>query len=221
MRAGALSARNTISIIMSKRFQSILYPLVAIGCLISAAVFLFSCAEQPTQHTVGNLPPDTHLFLVMPDTTLPDTTASRQEVYWWGQDPDGELTYEDIVSYLMFDRRASGGSTLASHEEEGSTLGETAATGLSAGVSGLVSQALGLEVFEYRPGSGGLTQGELEVGTYVTDNLFVSIIQSMEEEETGQEVILEYQLLPWLRFRGTREAHGHSGFDLFFHWEWR
>ncbi len=148
-------------------------------------------------------------------------TKNHPEIELSGQDPDGELTYEDIVSYLMFGRRASGGSTLASHEEEGSTLGETAATGLSAGVSGLVSQALGLEVFEYRPGSGGLTQGELEVGTYVTDNLFVSIIQSMEEEETGQEVILEYQLLPWLRFQGTREAHGHSGFDLFFHWEWR
>ncbi|MBU1707425.1 translocation/assembly module TamB, partial [bacterium] len=148
-------------------------------------------------------------------------TKNHPEIELSGQDPDGELTYEDIVSYLMFGRRASGGSTLASQESESSTLGETAATGLSAGVSGLVSRTLGLDVFEYRPSSEGLTQGELEVGTYVTDNLFVSIIQSMEEAETGQEVILEYQLLPWLRLQGTREAHGHSGFDLFFHWEWR
>ena len=58
-------------------------------------LLVISCAEQPTQSPAGNLPPDTHLFLVMPDsTTLPDTTSSRQEVYWWGQDPDGE-----VVSY--------------------------------------------------------------------------------------------------------------------------
>lgn len=59
---------------------------------ILLAILVISCAEQPTQNPVGNLPPDTHLFLVMPDsTTLPDTTSSRQEVYWWGQDPDGEV----------------------------------------------------------------------------------------------------------------------------------
>jgi hypothetical protein len=59
---------------------------------IISIILVISCAEQPTQAPVGNLPPDTHLFLVMPDsTTLPDTTSSRQQLYWWGQDPDGEV----------------------------------------------------------------------------------------------------------------------------------
>jgi hypothetical protein len=59
-------------------------------------LLVLSCTDQPTQIPVSNEPPDTHLFLVMPDsTTLPDTTSSRQEIYWWGQDPDGE-----VVAYL-------------------------------------------------------------------------------------------------------------------------
>ena len=153
-------------------------------------------------------------------------TKNHPEIELSGCDADGELTSEDIVSYLTFGRRATlGGDMLSSGAEpaEAPALG-MAATGISAGVSRLVSQALRLEVFEYRPGQGGvagLTQGELEVGAYVTDNLFVSILQSMEEAQTGQEVILEYQLLPWLRLRGTRQTEGESGFDLFFQWEWR
>lgn len=153
-------------------------------------------------------------------------TKNHPEIELSGRDADGELSHEDIVSYLTLGRRAIGGSRLATSQEttEGSMLGRTAATGISSSVSGLVSKALGLDVFEFRPGSEGstgLSQGELEVGTYVTDNLFISIIQSMEEERTGQTVIIEYQFLPWLRVRGTREADNQSGFDLFFHWEWR
>jgi hypothetical protein len=68
------------------------YILFELLASLSSTILILSCAEQPTQNPVGNLPPDTHLFLVMPDsTTLPDTTSSRQEVYWWGQDPDGEV----------------------------------------------------------------------------------------------------------------------------------
>jgi autotransporter translocation and assembly factor TamB len=119
----------------------------------------------------------------------------------------------------------SGGQALS--DSKGSMkpeLGSSGARGISATVSQLVSQTLGLEVFEYRPGSkgiGGLTKGELEVGTYVTDNLFVTFVESMEEEQTGQKVILEYQFFPWLRLRGTRQTEGESGFDLLFQWQWR
>ncbi len=152
-------------------------------------------------------------------------TKNHPEIELSGQDADGELTSEDIVSYLTLGRRATGGATLSSgaRASEEPALG-MAASGISSGLSRVVSQALRLEVFEYRPGqgeAGGLTRGELEVGAYVTDNLFVSIVQSMEKEQTGQEVILEYQVLPWLRLRGTRQTEGESGFDLFFQWEWR
>jgi autotransporter translocation and assembly factor TamB len=154
-------------------------------------------------------------------------TKNHPEIELTGQDPDGELSHEDIISYLTLGRRASAAMELFSSgfsQQETPLLGTAAVTGISAGVSNLVSTALHLEVFEYRPGQtgvAGLTQGELEVGTYVTSNLFVSVTQSMEEKHTGQKVILEYQLLPWLRLRGTRQAEGQSAFDLFFQWEWR
>ncbi len=57
-----------------------------------------------------NLPPDTHLFLAFPEESVDtlvtdgdtsyvfhgvaDTTTSRQILYWWGEDPDG-----DVVAY--------------------------------------------------------------------------------------------------------------------------
>jgi autotransporter translocation and assembly factor TamB len=154
-------------------------------------------------------------------------TKNHPEVSLSGTDPDGELSNEDIISYLTLGRRATGGTEMYSsgaNTPETSTLGSAAVTGVSSGVSRLVSRALRLDVFEYRPGQGGvagLTQGELEVGAYVTSNLFVSVIHSMEEKQTGQKVVLEYQVLPWLRLRGTRQAEGQSGFDLFFQWEWR
>ncbi|MFH1009643.1 MAG: translocation/assembly module TamB domain-containing protein [bacterium] len=153
-------------------------------------------------------------------------TKNHPEIELSGKDPDGELSYEDIVSYLTLGRRATAAMELfssGSAEGQAPPLGSAAVTGVSAGVSHLVSQALRLEVFEYRPGQGiaGLSQGELEVGTYVTGNLFVSVIHSMEEKHTGQKVILEYQLLPWLRFRGTRQSEGQSAFDLLFQREWR
>ncbi len=154
-------------------------------------------------------------------------TKNHPEIELSGRDPDGELSYEDIVSYLTLGRRATGTTEMFSSgagSSETPMLGTAAVTGVSAGVSRLVSRALRLEVFEYRPGQGGvagLTQGELEVGAYVTSNLFVSVIHSMEEKQAGQKVILEYQVLPWLRLRGTRQGEGQSGFDLFFQWEWR
>jgi len=154
-------------------------------------------------------------------------TKNHPEIELSGRDPDGDLTYEDIVSYLTLGRRATGATEMFSSgagSSETPMLGTAAVTGVSAGVSRLVSRALRLEVFEYRPGQGGvagLTQGELEVGAYVTSNLFVSVIHSMEEKQAGQKVILEYQVLPWLRLRGTRQSEGQSGFDLFFQWEWR
>jgi translocation and assembly module TamB len=154
-------------------------------------------------------------------------TKNHPEIQLSGSDPDGDLTYEDIISYLTLGRRATGTTEMyASGATSSDTpmLGTAAVTGVSAGVSSLVSRALRLDVFDYRPGQGGvagLTQGELEVGAYVTSNLFVSVIHSMEEKQVGQKVILEYQVLPWLRLRGTRQSEGQSGFDLFFQWEWR
>ncbi len=63
----------------------------------------FSCNtnifnEDKSSKLVQNQPPQTYLFLFTPeDSTLGiDTTASKQVVHWWGDDPDG-----DVIGYYI------------------------------------------------------------------------------------------------------------------------
>jgi hypothetical protein len=57
-------------------------------------VALVGCSEEHTSAPVGNLPPETHLFLQFPEDEGPSPSPSRQVLHWWGDDPDGE-----VVSY--------------------------------------------------------------------------------------------------------------------------
>lgn len=67
--------------------------------IVLAMLSLFACdplknpflQELPTD-SLNNQAPETHLFLNFPaDSVLPDTTTSQQVLYWWGEDPDGEV----------------------------------------------------------------------------------------------------------------------------------
>jgi hypothetical protein len=61
---------------------------------ISMAVLalLLSCTTDRTTKPAGNLPPETHLYLIFSDTLqLPSESASMQVLHWYGDDPDGEV----------------------------------------------------------------------------------------------------------------------------------
>lgn len=104
-----------------KKFEMLKRSLSRPGILILLlGLFLGSCdsLKNPFLETLdsdpaGNTAPETHLFLnfepdqvdtVFSDTSsdytivytqhLPDTTTSRQILFWWGEDPDG-----DVVAY--------------------------------------------------------------------------------------------------------------------------
>lgn len=58
--------------------------------LSAAAVFFFvSCTEDLPSNPVGNVPPETGLFL-FPDSTI-SQQPSRLKISWWGDDPDGVI----------------------------------------------------------------------------------------------------------------------------------
>jgi hypothetical protein len=71
------------------------------GSLVIALLFLLIISCDPLKNpflqdlptdSLQNQAPETHLFLNFPaDSVLPDTTTSRQVLYWWGEDPDGEV----------------------------------------------------------------------------------------------------------------------------------
>ena len=54
--------------------------------ILSVYIFL-SCTEEGVNNPVGNLPPNTGLFLYPDSTILPQ--QSKLTIHWWGDDPDG------------------------------------------------------------------------------------------------------------------------------------
>ncbi|OQY29962.1 MAG: hypothetical protein B6244_01505 [Candidatus Cloacimonetes bacterium 4572_55] len=51
------------------------------------------CSEKKDDNISPNIPPETKLFLQLgdPEVDMPDTTVSRQELFWYGNDPDGRV----------------------------------------------------------------------------------------------------------------------------------
>jgi len=141
-----------------------------------------------------------------------------------GTDPDGQsMTPDQVVLALFMGRWRAGGSGVGLGPTSSAVEG-AAANAATSQLSGLVGQWAGLDVFEYRPGEGGLgdlSSGSLEVGTYVTDRLFIRVIQPVEQLQTGQEVSVEYRLLNWLKLRAQQNGTRSSAFDLFMQVDWR
>lgn len=95
-------------------------------------------------------------------------------------------------------------------------------------VSDIVSKASGLDVFEFRPGPGGLSDlssGQLELGTYVTDRLFIRVFQPIEDPRAGQKVSIDYRLLDWMKLTAEQESRSQattsSSFTVYLQFEWR
>ena len=151
-------------------------------------------------------------------------TLSNTQVELTGTDPDGQsMTPDQVVLALFMGRWRAGGSGVGLGPTSSAVEG-AAANAATSQLSGLIGQWAGLDVFEYRPGEGGLSDissGSLEVGTYVTDRLFIKVIQPVEQMQTGQEVSMEYRLLSWLKLRAQQNGTQSSAFDLFLQVDWR
>ncbi len=80
---------------------------------------LFACDtnifhDEKESEPYGNQAPETYLFLFVANDTLLgiDTTASRQVVHWWGDDPDGEV----IGYYIQWDYQSEPVWTTAEYD---------------------------------------------------------------------------------------------------------
>jgi autotransporter translocation and assembly factor TamB len=139
-----------------------------------------------------------------------------------GTDNGAEMTPEDVVLALTGLRQLvnpTGQGTSATDQVQGA-IQQVASSQLS----GAIGRWAGLDVLDYQPGNGGLTDltgGSLEVGTYVTDRFFIRVLQPIDKDQTSQEVSLEYQILKWLKLRAQQTGRGTSALDLFFQLDWR
>ncbi|MFZ5433559.1 MAG: translocation/assembly module TamB domain-containing protein, partial [Calditrichota bacterium] len=137
-----------------------------------------------------------------------------------GTEDGQQMSLDNILVALITGSSNSGvasGSTTAMIEE-------AVASGATSQLSGLVGQWAGLDVFEYKAGEGGLSNlsgGSLEVGTYVTDRIFVRVKQPIEVTQSGQEVTIEYRLLDWLKLIAQQNGTTSSSLNLLMQVDWR
>lgn len=150
-------------------------------------------------------------------------TPDRSLATFSGKWDDGAAMSDDeaIQRLLPFANLGTDGG--AGFNAEQSVVG--AASGQ---VSDIVSKASGLDVFEFRPGPGGLndlSSGQLELGTYVTDRIFVRVFQPIEDPRSGQKVSIDYRLLDWMKLTAEQESKeqspSSSSFTVYLQFEWR
>lgn len=142
--------------------------------------------------------------------------VSNTQIDFSGVLADGTvLSKEKAVEDLLLGTTVSGGSF---------DVTQSAANIAAAPVSKLIEKTSGLDVFQFRPGEGGindLSSGSLEVGTYLTDRLFIRVLQPIETIQSGQEVSIEYQLEEWLKLIAEQKGREQSAFDVYVQLEWR
>jgi hypothetical protein len=132
-----------------------------------------------------------------------------------------EMTPDSVVMKLV----ASGVNLFQSDSVSiAGKMENVLTTAASSQLSGMVGRLAGLDVFEFRPGEGGLSNlagGSLEIGTYVTNRLFVQVLQPIKTTQTGQKVSIEYRLFNWLKLRAQQTGRESSAFDLYLQFDWR
>lgn len=150
-------------------------------------------------------------------------TPDRSLATFSGRWDDGAAMSEDeaIQRLLPF-------ANLGSEGGSGFNAEKSVVDAASGQVSDIVSKASGLDVFEFRPGPGGLndlSSGQLELGTYVTDRLFIRVFQSIEDPRAGQKVSIDYRLLDWMKITAEQESKAQSSssssFTVYLQFEWR
>jgi autotransporter translocation and assembly factor TamB len=147
-------------------------------------------------------------------TGTPDVT----QLAFSGTRADGTaLTEAEAITYLL------------GLQDAGNLNAEEQAISAASGqISDIVGRASKLDVFEFRPGEGGLSDlssGSLEVGTYITDRLFVRVLQPIETIQSGQSVSIDYRLLDWLKLSAEQMSQSSgdqvSSFVVYLQFEWR
>ncbi len=137
-----------------------------------------------------------------------------------GKYGDGQAMSSDEAIQKLLPFAGSG--------EGGFSAEQSVIDAASGQVSDIVGKASGLDVFEFRPGPGGLndlSSGQLELGTYVTDRLFIRVFQPIEDPRSGQKVSIDYRLLDWMKLTAEQESRerssSSSSFTVYLQFEWR
>lgn len=126
----------------------------------------------------------------------------------------------DAISYIIFGKSLDELSLAQQDnmQSSGSLAGNAAASILSAQLTKFLGNKLNVDYIEFNS-SGSFDNATMEVGKYITNDLFISyeqrIGQSDEDDLTNYEVKLEYEVFRFL-FLQLNNSDRDSGFDVIF-----
>ena len=126
----------------------------------------------------------------------------------------------DAISYILFGKSLDELSLAQQDnmQSSGSLAGNAAASLISAQLTKFLGNKLNIDYIELNT-SGTFDNATIEVGKYITNNLFVSyeqrIGQSNEDDLTNYEIKLEYEVFRFL-FLQLNNSNRDSGFDVIF-----
>lgn len=135
---------------------------------------------------------------------------------------DGTTINEgDAISYILFGKSLDELSLAQQDnvQNNGSIAGTAAASLLSAQLTKFLGDKLNVDYIEVNSSGGDFDNASMEVGKYITNDLFVSyeqrIGQSNEDDLSDYEVKLEYEVFRFL-FLQLNNSDRDSGFDVIF-----
>ena len=125
---------------------------------------------------------------------------------------DPPLDQADVLSVLLF-----GKPVKALSEGEQINLQSQAALVtadfFAADLKGSITEQLGLDTLDISVGN-DVSAGQIGVGKYVTDDVFVSTKQQIGDEHE-QEYSVEYNIAPEWQIKSSTDPEGKSSIDLF------
>jgi autotransporter translocation and assembly factor TamB len=124
------------------------------------------------------------------------------------------LPESDVLAVLVFGSPAQdlGQNQQAELQQRAIGLATNYAAG---GLTRSFRETLGLDLFNVAVGSGS-TPGEIRIGRYVTDDVFVSIAQEFGSR-VGQVASIAYRLRPRISVRLSTSTAGSSAVDVLWH----
>src|SRR6185369_5332396 len=124
------------------------------------------------------------------------------------------LSESDVLAVLLFGAPTQdlGQSQQADLQQRAVGLASTYVAG---DLTRSVRDALGLDVLDVSGGEGD-RPGEVRLGRYVTNDIFLSIAQEFGSK-VGQAAALEYRVRPRVSVRLSTSTSGSSGIDILWH----
>jgi|GEM_PF-2577611 len=139
---------------------------------------------------------------------------------------DQPIDEADAISYIIlgrsFDELTQGEKNEVS--DQALAIGGLLANRLTDQIATVIGDSFSLDVIEFRSDT-ATSQVGIEIGKYLTDNLFISYKRDFSfsdtKEPVSEEILVEYEITRFLYLQLVRVDAKDTGMDLIWRYKWR